>query len=84
MSDTTSSKPAGLQKDTEISSNSLGQFDDAAQHGTPEMKAIRHESWRNHHVISTGTYYQAESNGFADYGDDQAHEWESDGETGEV
>lgn len=84
MSNTVQSKPVDLQDIASDLHSVEGPEQPAGETGLPELQMPGYEQSTNHHVISTGTYYQAGPRDFGDYGDEEGQEWETDVETGEM
>jgi len=84
LSNTPSSKPGGLQKSSETRSGSVEYSEqpvpDRAM--TIGFEPVEPEGRKDHHTISTETYYQAEQSGFGDDGYENTQDCETDGDTG--
>lgn len=84
MSNTVPSKPVDFHDIASDSHSVEGSGQPAGEAALHELQTPGYEQSTNHHVISTGTYYQAGSRDFGDYSDEEGQEWETDGETGEM
>ena len=84
MSNTVRSKPVDLQDIASDPHPVDGPAQPASEMTLPELQISGYEPGTNHHVISTGTYYQTGLRDFGDYGDEEGQEGETDGETGEM